>query len=195
MFKYSKLDYDEFYSSQHCKDENAEIKAILDSVCGDKDTVLDLGAGTGLVASMLGDRCLVVQIEKDPGMKEQNPYPNFTVTDAYDFVAYWAKNAKAQFDHVVSVFALNYMKHGTMTLACEAAKKECVFVVYDRPYEKGSNSFYAGHKLCFLLKHFLKMQLIEREIGQLQRNGFVVNCWNLLGEPYYRVIKIGRADH
>ena len=191
MFKYSKLDYDNFYSSEHCTKENAEIKAILDLVCCDKDTVLDLGSGTGLVASMLGSRCHVIQVEKDPNMRLQNPYPNFFVCDAYRFVIGLMRSGKS-YDHVVSVFALNYMRKGTLTLACRVARKECVFVVYDKPYLAGSSSFYAGKRFRFRLKCSRKVRSIGEEIVRLSNDGYDVTVKNLNNEPYYKVITVRR---
>lgn len=190
MFKYSDLDYDNFYKSEQCQKEDAEIKSILNSVCCDLDSVLDLGAGTGLVSSMVGDKCHVIQVEKDDKMKSMNPFPSIIIADASDFVD--AMNwAGRDFDHVVSLFALNYMKLGTLTKAVSLSKGECVFVVYDRPYLNGSASYYRGKKLVFLAKHWLKQKLLNKEVSALRRSGYLINVWNLCGEPYYKVIMIG----
>lgn len=184
MFKYSDLDYDQFYSSEHCEKENAEIKKILNSVCGEGHWIADLGAGTGLCASLIGGNNVVLQIEKDVKMLSQNPYGHFVNMDAF---SYLNGNCIVP-DYVVSLFAVNYMRIGTISLAVEKAKKACVFVLYDKPYKTGSSSYYSGKKLHFLLKHFVKSVIIRAEIKMMQLKGRKVKKWNLLGEPYYKVV-------
>lgn len=191
MFKYSDLDYDNFYENAQCEKENAEIERILKAFIPECSFVLDLGAGTGLVSSMIGSGCHVLQIEKDVGMKAKNPYPLFVSFDAAEFVKR-AKKLGFSYDYTVSLFVLNYMKSGTVTNAAEVSRRGCAFVVYDKPYLEGSASIYAGHKNIFWLKHWLDRILIDREIKKLESKGYIVNTWNLLDESYYKVILISR---
>ena len=190
MFKYSDLNYDEFYSSAHCKRENKEIESTLSFFCNSGDSVLDLGAGTGLISSMIGGHCKVTQVERDAGFKKQNPYSNFIVSDATEYVEKCSK----RYDHVVSVFALNYMRKGTLTKAVSIADKTCFFVVYDQPYKSGSGSYYRGKKVEFLRKCGLRKMSIDREIQDLVKCGYCVTVWNLCGEPYYKAILVNRKE-
>lgn len=185
MFKYSKLDYDKFYSSEHCRHENRAIARVLNSVCEDGDFVLDLGAGTGLVSALLEHDCFVYQVEKDVDMQTQNPYPRFIVSDALDYLRKYQDNS---FDHVVSLFALNYMRGGVIKEALRVSQGACVFVLYRKPYIAGSDSIYAGKTLMFLARHWLRQRKIRREILDAIRDGYKLETFKLLGQPYYQVV-------
>lgn len=189
MFKYSDLDYNKFYSSPHCERENKSIKNILKYELSGCKSVLDLGAGTGLVSALIGNDRHIIQIEKDANMKAQNNYPNFIVSDAFDYLVRCRDRSS---DAVVSLFALNYMPHGTFTEALRVADKVCVFVIYDKPYLDGSDSFYAGNRWMFLQKCLIRGILLKHEINAVDKRIWNVRKFNLLGEPYYKVILLGR---
>lgn len=188
MFKYSDLDYDNFYSSEHCQMENAEICKILHSVCDVGDKILDLGAGTGLVSALIGDECEVWQIDNDPQMIQQNINPRWITIDALEYERLCRDH---EYDHVVSVFSVNYMKSGTITEALRVSGGKCLFVMYDRPYLQGSSSFYTGRKIYFLLRHFAKKCKIKKEIERISKSGCRIEAFNLMKEPYYKVVILG----
>lgn len=193
MFKYSSLKYDEFYSSEHCKRENEEIGRILRNVCSSGKIVLDLGAGTGLVSALLGNSYLVAQVEKDAEMRKQNKYPNFINKGAEEWIKYCRLN-NVLYDNVVSLFAMNYMSGGTLSAAVRLSRGGCVFVLYDRPYLAGSESFYKGKSFCFWKKHLKDKFCLKREVAKLEKDGYRVKSWNLLDEPYYKVVIVERCD-
>ena len=190
MFKYSQLDYDKFYSSEQCQLENKAILEILDGYCARGDTVVDLGAGTGLASALMGCKCHVIQVEADADMLRQNHYLNFVNCDA---LQYLGNRETKSVDVVTSIFALNYMSLGTITEAARVARKACVFVLYNKPYLDGSASFYAGKKWLYLLKHWLKSRLINARLNRLKLHGFSTWSFPLLGQSYYTVVVVRRA--
>lgn len=195
MFEYSSLDYDNYYNNSQCQKENDEIAYVLNSEITDGASVVDLGAGTGLVASMIGKRCDVLQVEKDKKMAQKNKFKSslLCIYDAADYVDFALAN-KIEFDYVTSLFALNYMRRGTLTKAAKLARNGCFFVVYDRPYLDGSASFYAGKKAKFWKLHWRSVISIDVELRMLLQCGYSVRTWNLCEEPYYKAVLIERKE-
>lgn len=189
-FKYSDLDYDKFYSSEHCKRENEAIKAVLDKYCLNGYNCLDLGAGTGLVASLIGDKCCVYQVEIDNGMYKRNPYPYKIRANAFtvlrDFITWKENEYVEKIQTITCVFSLNYMPYRTLSRILKAYEKNAVLVLYDKPYLRGSNSYYAGKKWLFLRKHFFKKLFIKAFLFLHRKR--IAEEFNLLNEPYYKVV-------
>lgn len=187
-FKYSSLDYDAYYDNEHCRNENAAIREILDRYLANGCSVLDLGAGTGLTRSLLRDRnpsLSVTQIEADPEMCKKNPYDHLINQKAETYISYAIRNG-IQYDYMTCLFALNYMNPWIVLKAHRVAKRLSVFLVYKNPYLPGSSSYYAGCKALFNRRCGARKLLLNALFCMMRRR--IVSRFDLLGEGYYEVV-------
>lgn len=187
-FKYSSLDYDAYYDNEHCRNENAAIRDILDGYIADGCSILDLGAGTGLVRSLLekgGYDVRVDQVEVDPEMCKKNPYNNIINTKAETYLN-TAIRKGVKYDYITCLFALNYMHPWTVLKAPLVARRLSIFLVYKSPYLPGSTSYYAGRKALFFWRCGAKKLLLNLLFWMMR--GRVFSRFDLLGEKYYEVV-------
>ena len=189
IFKYSDMDYDAYYDNEHCRKENEAIQDILRRYVKDGDDVLDLGAGTGLVCSMIGERCnTVIQVESDPKMIEQNPYTGMiNVLTLNEKAEKFLRHFKGTVSDVITcLFAVNYMNPLVLFSMLKRSKREVVLLAYKRPYTQGSTSVYAGRMWMFLARCGVRKILLDIVLWMNRKR--VVERHPLMGEPYYDVI-------
>jgi len=157
-------DYDKYYQNPQAQRENQEIKRLLNRISG---TILDLGCGTGLGASLIPEnqRKNYIGVDINQGYID-NPEARFECGDAFKLIERFNP------ENIISLFAIDYMPIDIV----EKTKQNNYFIIhYNKPYLSGSGSYYADKKKFFREKHPQHEEFVRR----LKPN------MKLLGEDYY----------
>ena len=136
--------YDTFYNNAHCVRENRNISIILNKYIREGDSGLDIGSGSGLARRLIRRRIEYVPLDiSDWGMDGQ------IVGDAYHVV-----KTLPPFDVITALFSLNYIDTRILNRLVQMSRV-IIAVVYNKPYKKGSHSYYAGKRGYFTVLHGL----------------------------------------
>lgn len=187
-YVYSDIDYDEHINkNQHCKDENAALCEVLNRYIKNGDSVLDIGAGTGFVGKNVDRAIAYSGVDYDLAFCEEYGWVH---SEGHRFLR---RIDKDSFDVITAFFSVDYMNNPIALLEIiKKMKRNAIIVLQDKPYKEGSDSVYAGRKWFFLKKHFVRQKIRNVFIWILKKTGNVVEDFNLLGEPYYRVLIMKR---
>lgn len=184
---YQLNNYDEHYLSNECNDENLFIKTILEAYISKGSRVLDIGAGTGLVYSLIGHRNRLISTDKNWECRKimRKKFPNdpisvfnFNSTDALDkfFVGQW----------ITCTFALHYLPFRDIF---RILSHKSICVIYNKPYLR-KDSIYFGKKWKYLNRNLIADLFIRLCLKSLPHKRY-----RLCNQPYYDVIVTTGNDH
>lgn len=177
---YQLKNYDEHYLSKECNNENEFIKKILEAYIPKGRRVLDIGAGTGLVYSLIGHRNRLISTDKNWECRRimRKKFPddpisvfNFNSTEALDkfFIGQW----------ITCTFALHYLPFKDIF---KILSNRSVCVIYNKPYLR-KDSIYYGKKLEYLNRNLIADIFIRLCLKALPHKRY-----SLCNQPYYDVI-------
>ena len=174
--EYNLYDYDERYNNDICKLENEEIKKWLKIFIKEREIVLDIGAGTGLVTDLLEKRNLVISTDINPQSRDIIMRKKNSLTLPYTMNATAALTI-FQFREVITcMFALHYLKFKDIW---KILKSRSVCVIYNKPYihpySVYSNKpfrFYSEHLIKHLFIKFCLFVLGIKEIPLMGQNAY-----------------------
>lgn len=184
---YELSNYDKRYLTNECDKENQYIKSILEKFIPKGRRVLDIGAGTGLVYSLIGHRNRLISTDKNLLCRRimRKKFPddpisafNMNSTEALDkfFVGQW----------ITCTFALHYFPFKDII---KILLNKSVCVIYNKPYLR-KDSVYYGKKWEYLNKNLIADIFIRICLKFIPHHRY-----RLCDEPYYDVIVTTGNDY
>lgn len=95
------------------------------------------------------------------------------------------------FHTCIMLFSYNYMNPLILFTILKRCR-QVIMVIYDRPYLKGSSSYYAGRKWYYLYLHFIKNIVIKIILRILKSKIFLER--QLTNDPYYKLYILQNQD-